>query len=146
MHLSQPIKRSFVSQVMAYFWMTLGAFLAAFALEILFIPNHLFDGGIVGVAMIFGIVFGKQVIPYFILLLNLPFLVLAYRSIGKVFVVHMIVANLLFSGFMVLIAHTMPFQFHGESIEVVVAAGVILGIGLGLIIREGGGASMEQRF
>lgn len=138
MHASTAPKRSITSEFITYFWMTLGAFLAAFALEVFFIPNRLIDGGIVGVAMIFGNIFGKQVIPLFLILFNIPFLYLAYRGIGKVFVIHMIVANILFSSFLILIPNLMPLQFHGESIEVVVIGGAILGIGLGLIIREGG--------
>lgn len=138
MHASHPSKRSFLSQFLTYFWMTIGAFLAAFALEIFFIPNNIFDGGIVGIAMIFGNLFGKQIIPYLLILLNLPFIFLAYRSIGKVFVVHMLVATFLFSAFLVLISNTMHFEFHGDSLEVVVIGGSLLGIGLGLIIREGG--------
>lgn len=138
MHASLPSKRSFFSQFLSYFWMTFGAFLAAFALEVFFIPNNLIDGGVVGIAMIFGNIFGKQIIPYLLLLFNLPFLFLAYRSIGKVFVIHMLVATFLFSGSMVLISNTMHIQFLGESLEVVVIGGALLGIGLGLIIREGG--------
>lgn len=138
MHISTPYKRSLLSQIFSYFWLTLGALLAAFALEVFFIPNHLIDGGVVGVAMIFGNVFGKQIIPYLLVLFNLPFLLLGYRSIGKVFVIHMIVAILLFSGSMVFISHFLPWEFHGESLEVVVIGGALLGIGLGLIIREGG--------
>jgi uncharacterized membrane-anchored protein YitT (DUF2179 family) len=138
MYASHPPKRSLFSQFLTYFWMTIGAFLAAFALEVFFIPNSLIDGGVVGIAMIFGNVFGKQLIPFLLILFNLPFLILAYRSIGKVFVIHMIVATLLFAGSMVLIANTMHIQFHGESLEVVVIGGALLGIGLGLIIREGG--------
>lgn len=138
MYASQSPKRSILSATLAYFWMTIGTFLAAFALEVFFIPNNLIDGGIVGVAMIFGNVFGKNVIPYVFILLNLPFLLLAYRSIGKSFVIHMIVANLLFASFMFFIANYIPFRFKGESLEVVVIGGAILGIGLGLIIREGG--------
>lgn len=138
MHLSQPSKRCFLSQFFSYFWLILGAFLAAFALEVFFIPNNLIDGGIVGVAMIFGKVLGKQVIPYLLILFNLPFLILAYRSIGKFFVLHMVVATFLFAGSMVFISTVMPVQFHGDSLEVVVIGGAILGVGLGLIIREGG--------
>lgn len=138
MHASHAPKRSFISQFFSYFWTTVGAFLAAFALEVFFIPNHLIDGGIVGVAMIFGSVFGKQVIPWLTILLNLPFLILAYRLIGKVFVIHMIVASVLFSLSLALIGHASTLQFHGESLEVVVVGGAILGVGLGLIIREGG--------
>jgi len=138
MHISHPPKRSLLSQILTYFWLALGAFLAAFALEVFFIPNNIFDGGVVGVAMIFGNLFGKQVIPYLYVLFNLPFLILAYRSIGKVFVIHMVIATVLFSGALELIAHKMPIQFHGNSLEVVVIGGALLGIGIGLIIREGG--------
>lgn len=118
--------------------MAVGAFLAAFALDVFFIPNKLIDGGVVGVAMIFGSIFGKQVIPYLLLLLNLPFLILAFKFIGKVFVIHMVIATLLFSASLVFIAHFIPWQFCGDSLEVVVAGGTLLGIGIGLIIREGG--------
>lgn len=138
MHLSHPSKRSLFSQVMSYFWMIFGAFLAAFALEVFFIPNDLIDGGIVGVAMIFGRVFGKSVIPYLLILFNLPFLILAYRSIGKFFVIHMLVANFVFALFMIFISTFMPIEFRGDSLEVVVIGGAILGVGIGLIIREGG--------
>ncbi len=138
MQASIAPKRSLISQILTYFWMAIGSFLAAFALEVFFIPNNLIDGGIVGVAMIFGNVFGKQFIPYLLILFNLPFLFLAYRSIGKVFVIHMVVANLLFSGSLLFIAHFIHVAFHGDSLEVVVIGGAILGIGIGLIIREGG--------
>lgn len=138
MHVSHPVKKSLTSRILLYFWMIVGAFLAAFALEVFFIPNHLIDGGIVGVAMIFGRIFGKNIIPYLLVLFNLPFLYLAYRSIGRVFVIHMVVATLLFASSMIFISTFMPIQFQGESIEVVVIGGGILGVGLGLIIREGG--------
>lgn len=138
MHASQPHKKSLGSKFLEFFWLTLGAFLAAFSIQVFFIPNSLIDGGIVGVAMIFGNIFGPKLIPYLLVLLNIPFLYLAYRAIGKVFVIHMIFAVLLFSGAMVLIENYMPLEFHGDSLEVVVIGGAILGVGLGLIIREGG--------
>jgi uncharacterized membrane-anchored protein YitT (DUF2179 family) len=118
--------------------MAIGAFLSAFALEVFFIPNNLIDGGVVGVAMILGRIVGQHLMPLLILLLNLPFVFLAYRSIGKSFVIHMAIAILMFSGGLYLISHFLPWKFHGESLEVVVIGGAILGFGLGLIIREGG--------
>jgi len=138
MQTNQHKKRSLLSRILIYFWMAVGAFLAAFALEVFFIPNSLIDGGIVGVAMIFGKLFGSSLIPYLLILFNLPFLILAYRSIGKVFVFNMLVATFVFAGSMIFIEHFMPYQFHGESLEYVVIGGAILGVGLGLIIREGG--------
>lgn len=127
-----------IHQVVLYFWMTLGAFLAAFSIQVFFVPNRLIDGGIVGVAMIFGKLFGQHLLPLFLVLFNLPFLFLAFRFIGKIFLVHMLMANLLFAGSLVFISYVTPLEFRGETLEVVVIGGAILGIGLGLIIRVGG--------
>lgn len=138
MHASHPVHKSFWTEFFTYFWMAIGAFLAAFAIEVFLIPNNLIDGGVVGVAMILGNLFGKNLIPYFLLALNLPFLWLAYRSIGKMFVLHILVANLLFAGSMVLIHKWLDIHFTGDPLEVVVIGGAILGIGIGLIIKRGG--------
>jgi uncharacterized membrane-anchored protein YitT (DUF2179 family) len=138
MQINKPSKRSLFSRILIYFWMIVGAFLAAFALEVFFIPNSLIDGGIVGLAMIFGKLFGSSLIPYLLVLFNLPFLILAYRSIGKVFVVNMLIATFFFAASMIFIEHYMPYEFHGDSLEYVVIGGALLGVGLGLIIREGG--------
>ena len=72
----------------------------------------------------------------FLILFNLPFLIFAYRSIGKVFVMHMLVANFLFSGSLVFIATMMPIDFLGESLEVVVIGGAILGVGLASLFAK----------
>lgn len=137
MHLSQQPSKSFFHQLVLYFWMAIGGFLAAFSIEVFLMPNKLIDGGIVGVAMIFGNIFGQKLIPYFLMLFNLPFLLLAYRYIGRVFVVHMLFAVLTFAASMVIISQ-FPWQFTGDPLEVVVIGGAILGVGLGLIIRYGG--------
>ena len=129
---------SITAIVLSYIWIAIGAFLAAFALRVFLTPNNLIDGGTVGVAMIFGYVFGNDLLPIFLLVLTLPFVFLAYKYIGKIFVVHMLFALGLFSGFLVFIQAMIPWQFKGESLEVVVIGGAILGIGIGLIIRYGG--------
>lgn len=123
---------------MSNFWIILGAFMAAFAINVFFIPNRLIDGGIVGIAMICSNVLGTQYLPYLLILFNLPFVYLAFRGIGKTFVMHMIFAVFMFAASLVFIDNFMAFRFIGESLEVVVIGGAILGIGLGLIIREGG--------
>lgn len=138
MYASTPHHRSLLSEGVIYVLMAIGAFCAAFAIEVFFIPNNLIDGGTVGVAMIFGNIFGQKFIPYFLMALNLPFLLLAYRSIGKSIVIHMLVAVCMFSASMVLISHFFPLEFKGDKLEVVVIGGAILGIGIGLIIRVGG--------
>lgn len=134
-----PKAKTIKTQFFLYFFMTVGAFFSAFAIEVFYTPNNLLDGGIIGVAMICAKLFGAKFLPYFVFLFNLPFVYLAYRFIGKVFVIHMIVALLLFGCSLFLINQTMPqLQFHGDYIEVVVIGGAILGAGIGLIIRYGG--------
>ncbi len=130
--------KSWGTQIFGYVAIAFGAFLAAFAIEVFLLPNNIIDGGIVGLAMTGGHVFGQYWFPYLFILLNIPFLCLAYRHIGKVFVLHMFAAFALFSGFLILIHQFMPLTFHGDNLEVVVIGGAILGIGLGTVIRYGG--------
>jgi uncharacterized membrane-anchored protein YitT (DUF2179 family) len=98
----------------------------------------LIDGGVVGVAMIFANLFGQKFLALFLILFNLPFLYLAYRSIGKVFLMHMLFATLLFAGSLIFIHQVLHLEFKGDNLEVVVIGGAVLGIGIGLIIRYGG--------
>lgn len=129
---------SLTHKLIGYFFLAFGAFCAAFSIQVFFFPNNLIDGGTVGVAMIFANLFGKNYLPLFLLVFNFPFLVLAYRNIGKTFLAHMLFAVLLFAAFLEFIQRVMPVEFHGDSLEVVVIGGAILGIGIGLIIRYGG--------
>jgi uncharacterized membrane-anchored protein YitT (DUF2179 family) len=135
--LRQPAK-SLAGQIVLYFFIAFGAFLVAFAIQVFLIPNRLIDGGTMGLAMIFGNQTDTRLIPLYLIIINLPFVILAYRSIGKTFVIHMTYAVIAFAASMVFIHHFLPWEFHGESLEVVVIGGAILGVGAGLIIRYGG--------
>ncbi|WP_166154674.1 MULTISPECIES: YitT family protein [unclassified Neochlamydia] len=138
-HPTSASAKSIGSELIIYIFLIAGAFLAAFAIQVFLIPNRLIDGGIVGIAMVCANIFGTQYLGYFTFALNLPFVFLAYRYIGKVFVLHMFFALLFFTGFIFFIEHYMPWaEFKGETLEVVVIGGALLGIGIGLIIRYGG--------
>ncbi len=130
--------KSFASQLLGYIWICFGAFLAAFSIEVFLIPSNLIDGGVIGISMIFSYLFGKNLLPLFLALFTSPFLYMAYRYIGKVFLLHMFAAVVFFSGWLFFIQQFMEWHFMGESLEVVVIGGAILGIGTGLIIRYGG--------
>jgi uncharacterized membrane-anchored protein YitT (DUF2179 family) len=119
-----------------YMWITIGAFLAAFSIEVFLLPNSLIDGGIVGIALIFSKLFGEAYLPYLLVVLNLPFVYLAFRHIRRSFVIYMSVAVLMFAGFLMVTSHFPPFL--GDPIEVIVVGGALLGVGVGLIIRHGG--------
>lgn len=134
---STPVK-SWGNRLFLYLSITFGAILTAYSLQVFFIPNKLIDGGITGVAMICANIFGLKLLPLFLLVFNLPFLYLAYRSIGKTFLMHMMYAVFILVTSMAAIEHFTDWQFKGESLEVVVIGGALLGIGLGMIIRFGG--------
>lgn len=136
---SSTAVRTLGSQLFMYCAMALGAFLAAFAIEVFFVPNHLIDGGTVGVAMMLAAIFGQKLFPIFIMLTLLPFIYLAYRSIGKTFVIHTLAALVLFAAFCYILHEYFPaLTLTGEAIEIVVIGGCIYGIGVGMIIRYGG--------
>lgn len=135
-----PTKCSTQKLIWNYFthfvWMALGAFLAAAAIRIFLVPNQLIDGGVVGVALILGRLYGDSYLSYFLVLLNIPFIYLAYHYIRRTFVLNMLLAVLLFAGFLIILL-PVP-HFTGDSLEIIVFGGAILGIGVGLIIRHGG--------
>lgn len=130
--------KSFTHHFINFFLMSLGAFIAAFAIEVFLTPNNLIDGGVVGVAMIIAKAFGQRYLAITYLVLNLPFLYLAYKFIGKTFLWHMLFATIVFISSLVLIPEIVTSPFHGETLEVVVIGGAVLGVGIGLIIRYGG--------
>ncbi|HKZ00404.1 MAG TPA: YitT family protein [Rhabdochlamydiaceae bacterium] len=118
------------------FWIALGAFLAAVSIRIFLLPNQLIDGGVVGIALIIARLYGEGYLSYFLIALNLPFLYLSYAYIRRTFVIHMVIAVVLFAGFL-FVLQSAP-RFLGDPLEIIVFGGAILGIGVGLIIRHGG--------
>ena len=63
----------FIKQIPSFILITLGAAMAAAALEIFLIPNSIIDGGLNGVSIILNKLFGGS-LGLFILVLNTPFL------------------------------------------------------------------------
>jgi uncharacterized membrane-anchored protein YitT (DUF2179 family) len=134
-HPSTPLKRT-LHHILVFTWIAVGALLAAISIKIFLLPNQLIDGGIVGIALILARLFGENLVPYFLVLLTIPFIILAYRAIRRSFVIHMMAAVLLFALFMILLQKVPP--FIGDPLEIIVIGGAILGAGAGLIIRNGG--------
>lgn len=118
------------------FWIIIGSCLAAVSIRIFLLPNLLIDGGTIGIALILARLFGGSYLSYFLIALNLPFIYLAYRYIRPSFLFHMLVAILLFAWFLILLQKFPPFS--GEVLEIIVFGGALLGVGAGLIIRNGG--------
>lgn len=114
---------------------TLGSALVSVGLELFLVPNNIIDGGIVGISIIFAYL-TKLPIGLFLLLLNLPFLFIGYKQIGKTFALSTLFGVTVMSIGTTLLHPVAPLT--EEPILSAVFGGIILGVGVGLVIRSGG--------
>ena len=115
--------------------LTLGAILAAFALEEFLVPNDVFDGGIVGVSMILAHYLPMR-LGVLMVIINIPFLLIGLSKIGKRFLLKVSYAMVLFSlmtGVFEPLINATYDVFLG-----CIFGGIFLGAGVGLVLRGGG--------
>ncbi|TDM40942.1 YitT family protein [Macrococcoides canis] len=130
-HKKLPLKE----KLNRFMFITIGAILMAIALELFLVPNKLLDGGIVGISIMMSH-FLKLPIGLFIFILNIPFFYLGYKQIGKTFALSTLYGiGVLSIGTALL--HPVP-AFADEKFLVTIFGGVILGLGVGFVIRYGG--------
>jgi uncharacterized membrane-anchored protein YitT (DUF2179 family) len=113
----------------------IGSILVSVGLEIFLVPNNVIDGGITGISIILSHLTGLP-IAVFLLVLNLPFLVMGYKQVGRTFALSTLAAVVLMS-----IGTTLLHPVPGLTQDPLLAAvfgGIILGIGVGMVIRYGG--------
>ncbi|MNO34626.1 hypothetical protein D3C76_246660 [compost metagenome] len=117
------------------FYLVLGAFLFALAVNVFVIPNELGEGGVTGVSIILYYVF--QWSPSLVnLIVNALLLIFGYRFLDKKMIIYTIIAVLLNSVFLHL-THDWNIQ-SDELIVNAIFGGILVGTGIGLIIRVGG--------
>lgn len=109
----------------------------AVGLEFFFVPNKIIDGGIVGISIIVSYLSGIP-LGVFIFLFNLPFLFLGYKQIGKTFALSTLFAVTVLSITTYLFHMWHVEAFVEEQLLASVFGGIILGAGVGLVIRFGG--------
>jgi uncharacterized membrane-anchored protein YitT (DUF2179 family) len=113
----------------------LGAVLVSIGLEIFLIPNKIIDGGIVGVSIILSYLTGWN-LGLFLFFLNLPFFFIGYKQIGKTFALSTLLGVTVMSIGTTLLHPVDPFT--EDPLLATVFGGIILGIGVGMVIRYGG--------
>lgn len=118
-----------------YVFLELGAILASVGLEEFLIPNKIIDGGITGISIISSYL-SHLPLGIFIFFLNIPFLIFGYKQIGKTFVISTLFSVTSFS-LWVSFLHPIP-GVTNDMLLAAVFGGIILGIGVGIIIRYGG--------
>ncbi len=113
----------------------LGSALSSIGLEIFLIPNNIIDGGIVGISIMTSYITHLP-LGLFTFTLNLPFLIMGYKQIGKTFLI-----ATLFSIICLSLGVSLLGPIEGLTHDIFLAAifgGIINGAGVGLIIRAGG--------
>src|SRR5690606_13260269 len=114
----------------------IGGLIAAYGLEAVLIPNNVSDGGITGISIVI-----SQLTPLslgmLIALLNIPFIYLGYKQIGKTFAINSVIgiASLAIGTSLM---HHVPTIISGDALLITVVGGIILGVGMGLALRNGG--------
>ena len=128
----------------SYLQILAGCLIGAAAYPAFLIPNNIAPGGLTGVATILNYLF-RWPVGTVSLLLNVPLFIIGYRSMGRIFAFRSLVATILFS---VLIDILPIGPVSTDPLLGTLFGGVVLGAGLGLILRGGattGGTDMIAR-
>ena len=116
------------------FFTLLGILFATISIKGFMIPNHFLDGGVTGIAILIHEIFHVEVsLP--LVILNLPFIYIGYKRVGKTFAVQSLLAVLLLALFLTVV----PVPAVTKDYFLTAAfGGFFIGLGIGFVIRGGG--------
>ena len=132
----EPIKKTKLELIREIitkaFFLALGSFIFAVGLEMFLVPNKIIDGGVVGISMMISYI-TKWNLGLLIFCINIPFILMALKTLGKKFVIQTFYATA-----MLAVATNV---LHGKQatedlLLATVFGGLILGFGVGLILRN----------
>ena len=129
-------KKRFTKVLSKSIMIILGALIAAYGLEAVLIPNNVSDGGVTGLSIVGSKAFGLP-LGVLIGILNIPFVWLGYKQIGKSFAIYSIV-GIISLALGTVWMHHIPAIIEGDTLLITVVGGIILGFGMGLALRNGG--------
>ncbi|MCH3963845.1 MAG: YitT family protein [Clostridium sp.] len=124
-----------ITMITKFLAMYIGTTLASIGLELFLIPNNVIDGGITGISIMAGYITGLP-LGLFIFILNIPFLIIGYKHIGKTFTISTLFSVCSLS-IMVSVFKNLN-AFTNDTLLASIFGGILLGIGVGLVIRNGG--------
>ena len=128
-------RKTAMDWIKKYLVLIIGSLIYSAGLEIFLVPNNIIDGGIVGISIMASYLTG---IPFgvYMLVLNMPFLYLGYKQIGKTFAISTIISIIALSIFSEFL-EPVP-QITQDYFLAAIFGGIIAGAGVGLVIRQGG--------
>jgi len=121
-------------EITSVFLTVAGVLSAAFGLKSFLLSNGFIDGGITGISLLISALTHWQ-LPWLIVLLNIPFVLLGYNQIGKSFAFKTAAGII---GLAICIAAIDFPVVTSDKLLVSVFGGFFLGAGIGLAMRGGG--------
>lgn len=110
-----------------------GIFSAAFGLKGFLLSSRFIDGGVTGVSMLLSDIFHAP-LSILILVINLPFVAIGYRQIGRAFAIKSVLS---IAGLSLVLAFVKFPDITPDKLLTAVFGGFFIGAGIGLAIRGG---------
>jgi len=115
------------------FQIAIGILLASVGLKMFLLPNGFLDGGATGIAILLSEIFDFD-ISYILLIVSIPFLILAWFSLSKRIFVKSVISIISLA----IIIHFENFEAITEDkLLIAIFGGLFLGAGIGLTIKNG---------
>ena len=115
-----------------------GAAIYAFGLTYFVVPHHLFEGGATGITLITYYLFNIP-ISVMNLIINIPLFILAWKIFGAKTLYSSLLGTISLSIWLAIFEKIpLSFNLEGDLVIVALVAGVLLGLGLGIIFNAGG--------
>ena len=111
----------------------LGIFSAAFGLKGFLLSSHFIDGGVTGISMLLSSALGFP-LAILISIINLPFIAVGYKQIGKAFAIK---SALAIAGLSLCLAFVKFPDVTPDKLLTAVFGGFFIGAGIGLAMRSG---------
>lgn len=130
-HKKTTLKKRLIHLLM----ILIGSVIAGFSLEICLLPNSVIDGGVVGISMMLSHITAIS-LSIFLVIINIPFVYLGYKQIGKSFALYTLFGILSLSLWTEFFSNYD--SFFQDPLLAAVFGGIILGVGIGIVMRGGG--------
>jgi uncharacterized membrane-anchored protein YitT (DUF2179 family) len=127
------LRKAILQQVKDTILIAIGIISAAFGLESFLLPNKFIDGGATGISLLIADLTEYQ-LSILIVLVNIPFILLGYRQVGKLFTLKTVLAILGLATCLALLHFPIVTT---DKLLVAVFGGFFLGAGIGFAMRGG---------
>lgn len=114
-------------------FISLGVISAAFGLKGFLLPNDFLDGGVMGISLLANVLTDIN-LEYLVVIINLPFIVMGYTQVSKLFAIKTLVA---ITALAICLAFVTFPLVTNDKLLIAFFGGFFLGCGIGLSIRGG---------